>query len=157
MDSYLKLFRATLHVEKSNSEIDELNFIDKSAIEKVHLGFCKSTLGVKKSSTNLAVRAELGRLPLESFIKTQTSLYLLRLNNDNINPLLKEAFHLSKILDKEGLYSLFTYAKHIVDRIICLLCVYICHYIFPFYYLDIYFYYFFFLKKEKCPNNKKEI
>jgi len=68
-------------------------------------------VGVKKSSTNLAVRAELGRLPLESFIKTQTSLYLLRLNNDNINPLLKEAFHLSKILDKEGLYSWFTYAK----------------------------------------------
>ena len=30
---------------------------------------CKSTLGVKKSSTNLAVRTELGRLPLESFKK----------------------------------------------------------------------------------------
>ena len=43
-------------------------------------------------------------------------LYLLRLNNDNINPLLKEAFHLSKILDKEGLYSWFTYAKNIVSE-----------------------------------------
>ena len=31
---------------------------------------CKRTLGVKKSSTNLAVRAELGRLPLEYFTKT---------------------------------------------------------------------------------------
>jgi hypothetical protein len=80
MNSYLNLFRATLRAEKSNFEIDELNFIDKTTIEKVHLGFCKSTLGVKKSSTNLAVRAELGRLPLESFIKTQTSFYLLRLN-----------------------------------------------------------------------------
>jgi hypothetical protein len=56
------LFRATLCAEKSNSEIDELNFIDKTAIEKVHLGF-------------LAVRAELGRLPLEFFIKTQTSSF----------------------------------------------------------------------------------
>jgi hypothetical protein len=28
LDSYLKLFRATLGAEKSNSEIDELNFID---------------------------------------------------------------------------------------------------------------------------------
>ena len=64
MDSYINLFRATLHAEKSNSEIDELNFIDKTAIEKVQLGFCKSTLGVTKSSTNLAVQAELGRLPL---------------------------------------------------------------------------------------------
>jgi hypothetical protein len=97
MDSYLKLFRATLRSEKSNSEIDELNFIYKTAIEKVHLEFCKCTLGVKKSSTNLAVRAELGRLPLESVIKTQTSLYLLRLNNNNINPHLKEAFHSSKM------------------------------------------------------------
>ena len=78
----------TLRTEQSNSEIDELNFLDKTAIEKVHLGFCKSTpVEVKKSSTNLAVQAELGRLPLESFIKTQTSLNLLRLNNDNINPL----------------------------------------------------------------------
>ena len=41
-----------------------LNVIDKTAIEKVHLGFCNSTLGVQKSTTNLAVRAELGRLPL---------------------------------------------------------------------------------------------
>ena len=72
---------------------------------------------MKKSSTNLTVRAELGRLPLESFIKTQTSLYLLRLNNDNINLLLKEAFHLSKILDNEGLYSWFIYAKNIVSEI----------------------------------------
>ena len=71
---------------------------------------------MKKSSNNLAVRAELCRLPLESFIKTQTSLYLLRLNNDNINPLLKESFHLSKILDKEGFYSWFTYAKSIVSE-----------------------------------------
>lgn len=69
MDSYLTLFRATLRAEKSNSETDELNFIDKTSTEKCHLGLCKSTLGVKKSSTNLAVRTELGRLPLESLIK----------------------------------------------------------------------------------------
>jgi hypothetical protein len=85
--------------------------------EKIHIGFCKSTLEVNKSSTSLAVRAELGRLPLESFIKTQTSLYLLRLNNDNINPPLKEAFHVSKILDKERFYSWFAYAKNIVSEI----------------------------------------
>ena len=71
MDSYLTLFRATLRAEKSNSETDELNFIDKTSTEKCHLGLCKSTQGVKKSSTNLAVRTELGRLPLESLIKTQ--------------------------------------------------------------------------------------
>ena len=41
--------RATLRAEKSNSQIDELNFIDKTAIAKVHLGFCKSTLEWKRS------------------------------------------------------------------------------------------------------------
>ena len=30
------------------------------------------------------------------------------------------------------------WASNWLDRIICLLCVYICHYIFPFYYLDIF-------------------
>jgi hypothetical protein len=43
----------------------------------------------------------------------------------------------------------------ILNRINCLLCVYICHYIFPFYYLDIYS--IFFCHTNKCPNNKKEI
>jgi hypothetical protein len=106
MDSYLKLFREALCAEKNNSEIDELKFINKTAIEKVHLGFCKSTLGVKMSSTNLAVRAELGQLPLESLVKTQPSLYLLRLNSDNIKPLLKEAFHLSKMFYKNVTFDL---------------------------------------------------
>jgi hypothetical protein len=32
-----------------------------------------------------------------------------------------------------------------LDRIICLLCLYICHYIFPFYYLDIFFIFIFIL------------
>lgn len=50
--------------KKGNSEIDELNFIENTSEENVHLGFCKSILGVKKSSINLAVRTELGRLPL---------------------------------------------------------------------------------------------
>jgi hypothetical protein len=37
---------------------------DEDSSDLLNLGFCKSTLGVKKSSTKLAVRAELGRLPL---------------------------------------------------------------------------------------------
>jgi hypothetical protein len=35
------LFRATLRAEESNSEIDELNFIDKAAIKKFTLVFVK--------------------------------------------------------------------------------------------------------------------
>ena len=117
MDSYLKLFRAKLRAQKSHTILDECNFIDKNALEKVHLSFCKNILGTKKSSTNLGVRSELGRIPIESFIKSQTTLYLLRLNNDNLNPLLKEAFNLTKKLDEENIYSWYTYAKNVANEI----------------------------------------
>jgi hypothetical protein len=42
------------------------------------------------------VKAELGRFPVENFINSQAILYLARLHTDNLNPLLKEAFELSK-------------------------------------------------------------
>jgi hypothetical protein len=45
------------------------------------------------------VRAELGRFPVENLINSQAILYLARLHTDNLNPLLKEAFELSKSLD----------------------------------------------------------
>jgi hypothetical protein len=44
------------------------------------------------------VKAELGRFPVENFINSQAILYLARLHTDNLNPLLKEAFELSKFL-----------------------------------------------------------
>jgi hypothetical protein len=51
------------------------------------------------------VRAELGRFPVENFINLQAILYnLARLHTDNLNPLLKEAFELSKSLDSQGVY-----------------------------------------------------
>ena len=117
MDNYLKLFRAKQRAEKSESVIDILSFVDKTSIEKVHLRFCKSTLGVKRTCTNLVVREELGRVPIETFIKTQSIMYLLRLNTENINPLLKEAFNLSKSLDQKGVYSWYTYAKEVTEEI----------------------------------------
>ena len=117
MDSYLKRFRAKQRAEKNSSLFNEYTFIDKNAIEKVHLTFCKNVLGTKRSSANLGVRAELGRTPVESFIKSQTILYLFRLNTDIINPLLKEAFNLTKILDEENIYSWFTYAKNVATEI----------------------------------------
>ena len=40
-------------------------YFDKiDLIEKLHLKFCKSTLGVNSKATNLAVYSELGRYPL---------------------------------------------------------------------------------------------
>ena len=42
----------------------DLNHWDKSPIEKAHLRFCKSYLGVNKKATNDTCRAELGRFPI---------------------------------------------------------------------------------------------
>jgi hypothetical protein len=46
----------------------------------------------------IGVKAE----PVENFINSQAILYLARLHTDNLNPLLKEAFELSKSLDSQG-------------------------------------------------------
>ena len=59
------------------------------------------------------MRAELGRFPVENFINSQAIVYLARLHTDNLNPLLKEAFELSKSLDSQGVYSWYTYVKNI--------------------------------------------
>ena len=75
-------------------------------LEKVHLIFCKHLLGTKKTSSNIGVRAELGRFPVENFINSQAILYLATLHTDNLNPLLKEAFELSKSLDSQGVSTL---------------------------------------------------
>ena len=73
-------------------------------------------MGTRKNATNWVVREELGMMPIESYIKTQTVSYLGRLNNDKLNPLLREAYELTKILDNEGIYTWFTYAKNVVKE-----------------------------------------
>lgn len=77
--------------------------------------YCKYILGVKRSSSNLASRLELGRSPIEKFIKIQSLLYYARLHTTNINPLLKESFDLCKTLDSEHIYSWVTYIKDIIS------------------------------------------
>ena len=114
MDSYLTYYRAKRRAEISNKEIDNFTFIDKTPCERIDLIFCKFTLGAKQISSNIGVRAELGRLPMEHFIMTQSIVYLSRLHTDNVNPLLNEALILSKSLDSQGTYSWFTFVKNII-------------------------------------------
>ena len=93
--------------------MDHFTYIDRTPFEKVHLIFCKHLMGTKKTSSNIGVRAELGRFPVENFINSQAILYLARLHTNNLNPLLKKAFELSKSLDSQGVYSWYTYVKNI--------------------------------------------
>ena len=116
LDSYISLFRAKQRAASSGKEIDTFNFIDKTPFENLHLSFCKYILGTRKNASNLATRVEVGRFPIEYFIKTQTILYLARLFTQNINPLLRESFLLTQQLDITGTYSWYTYAKNIADE-----------------------------------------
>jgi hypothetical protein len=38
---------------------------------------------------------ELGRFPITSFIKTQVLMYFVRINSNNINPLIKESLNVN--------------------------------------------------------------
>jgi hypothetical protein len=50
----------------------------------------------------LLAKSELGRQPLDSFIKTQVMLYSSRIQLDGINPLVKEAFNINKNISNEN-------------------------------------------------------
>ena len=83
-------------------------------MEKVHHKFCKSVLEIKKTSSNIAAKSELGRLPLDTFIKIQVILYFNRINCKEINPLVQEAFKLNKTLSQDGIYTWYTFAREIL-------------------------------------------
>ena len=110
------LFRTKARAKTNSRNVDVFSFIDKNAFEKVHLSFCKHILGVRRCSPNLASRLELGRFPIENFIRTQSILYFARLHIDNINPILKESFSLSKLLHDKNIYSWYSYIIDILPQ-----------------------------------------
>jgi hypothetical protein len=92
LDTFISLYKAKKRASTNDKEVDLFNFINKTPIENFHLSFCKYVLGIRKKASNLAARLELGRLPVENFIKSQTLLYFARLYTTKLNPLLKESF-----------------------------------------------------------------
>ena len=99
-----------------NSEIwgmyNKLDFKtwDRSKIEKLHLEFCKRYLEVNNRASNIACRAELGRLPLIIPINQRIMKYLFYLNNKNNDSIAKQSFLMSKnlhLINNSGFYSKF--------------------------------------------------
>ena len=81
---------------------------DKSAIEKVHLRYCNSYLGINRKSSNLAARSELGRFPIKTVIDQKILNYFIHLNSLDDNSLCKQALNLSYNLSvnhKTSFYS----------------------------------------------------
>jgi sulfopyruvate decarboxylase TPP-binding subunit len=96
MEEYFSVFKAKNRARIHGTSCDILSLIDRFSMEKIHHKFCISVLGIKKTSSNIAAKSELGRLPLDMFIKTQAILYFSRINCKEINPLVQEAFKLNK-------------------------------------------------------------
>ena len=59
---------------------------EKLAFEKIHLKYCKTIVGLKRTSCNISAISELGRLPVTSFIKIQVMTYFTRINSLSVNP-----------------------------------------------------------------------
>ena len=79
-------------------------------MEKIHLKFCKRYLEVNNKASNLACRAELGRLLLVVPINQKIMKYFVYLNNKNNTSIAKQAFLMSKNLhsiDNSRFYSNF--------------------------------------------------
>ena len=104
-------------------------------LEKVHLDFCKSILGVKRSTPNPMVYCELGRLPLICYRKLRIIKYWLKLKNTK-NCILKSSFeylchefhtksncknwiaNVFNILSEIGLRDLFLEYNHLDAKLI---------------------------------------
>ena len=68
---------------------------------------------MKKCASNIATRSELGRYPIDNFIKTQSLLFEDRLCNSETPSILKECYNLTKLLDSKGIFSWYTYVNHV--------------------------------------------
>lgn len=117
MEDYYYIYKAENRSKAHGSNCDKLSFVDRFSFEKLHHKFCKAVLGIKKTSCNISAKSELGRLPLDSFIKTQVMLYYSRIQSDGINPLVKEAFNINKNISNENIYTWYTFATEIFKEV----------------------------------------
>ena len=90
--------RMIFHILSYNCEIwgmytkQDVKTWDGSPIEKIHLKFCKRYFEVNNKASNIACRAELGRLPLIIPINQRIIKYLVYLNNKDNDSIVKNSF-----------------------------------------------------------------
>lgn len=84
----------------SDSFFDKL--CNELPAEKIHIKLCKYVLECTRRATNIAVRGELGRLPLFLEVVFNTIKYLVRLSNADCTGLICDAYIESKKLHSEN-------------------------------------------------------
>ena len=82
-----------------------------SPYEKLHLRFCKQTLGLSKKSSNFITLAELGRVGLSYNIIESVYNYWQHLLNSDKNSLCFKALCENILLDRRGILSYYTRIK----------------------------------------------
>ena len=86
------------------------------AIEKVHVKFCKSILGVNKRAVNLVVKIELGRFPVSFSCLIQALKYWYHLQESS-NSLLREVSSVCRDLHENGVSTWFSFYDSICKSI----------------------------------------
>lgn len=85
-------------------------------MEATEMHFLKYILNLPPSATNMAVRGELGQLPLHLLWRERILSYWNRLSSEEIPDLLKEAFHLSFWMHQTGKTTWVTKVKELFDK-----------------------------------------
>ena len=65
---------------------------ETTLVEKVHTQFIKRMLGINRSTTNLMVRGDTGRIPLKARIISRNIKYINEIKNKGNNTLVKQAY-----------------------------------------------------------------
>ena len=68
---------------------DDFDFWDKHNVEKTHLHFCKTFLGVNKKASNIGCLAEMGRFPIKIDIDTKILKCWIHLDSFDDNKIVK--------------------------------------------------------------------
>ena len=110
--TYAGVVWAPLSVHKI-TEDNFINICDKSPIERLNVKLCKFLLGVQKSSTNSAVKGELGRYPLLINILDHAVCYSNRIYSLNDKSLVKLSCLDTNV---NNVYECWTSAIHKIQR-----------------------------------------
>lgn len=90
---------------------DELLRHISNGMETLHSRVCRHVLGMKRGVSNVACRAELGRLPMVITAITNAYKYLLRLQGTKDNSLLGQATVTQKLLQISKKPSIFSFIE----------------------------------------------
>ena len=76
--------------------------IDKAPFEQVQNKFCKYIIGLPRRASNFAVKAELGRSPIFTFICSQALRYCIKIMNTDQDRILSSAFNSELEIHRNG-------------------------------------------------------